>query len=65
MLTQCLEFIKKYEIRDDLKVLLLPFLESFAEYLRPYLMIAISFVFLNFVILLYILFYLRRMAKEP
>jgi len=64
MLGQCLDFIKRYEIRDELRLLALPAMETLADSLRPYLIIGIFFVVLNFGLLLYIVYKLKKLTKS-
>ena len=61
MLDKCLDFIKRYEIRDELRLLALPAMETLADSLRPYLLIAIFFVVINFILLLYIVYSIKKL----
>lgn len=61
MLDKCLDFIKRFEIRDELRLLALPAMETLADSLRPYLLIAIFFVVINFILLLYIVYSIKKL----
>ncbi len=63
MLSQCLDFIKRYEIRDELKLIAIPAMQSLADNLRPYLMITLGFICVNFVLLLYIIYVLKKISR--
>jgi hypothetical protein len=60
MLSNCLEWLKRDEFKREIKDVLNPVMELLMDSLKPYLLYGISFILLNFVLLLSILLFVMR-----
>lgn len=60
-LTQCLEMLKREEIKQEFKVLITPIIEVILQELYPYIYLSVLFVLFSFFITLGIFILLFRM----
>jgi len=60
MLSNCLEWLKRDDFKREIKDVLNPVMELLMDSLKPYLLYGISFILLNFVLLLSILLFVMR-----
>jgi len=60
IIKQCLTFIKREDVKEELKNLLRPMIEMILQEIYPYLYISLIFLLVNFVLILGILFLLLR-----
>jgi predicted transglutaminase-like protease len=60
IIQQCLNILKKDEIKKEMKLLIEPFANIFFEFMMPYIYVIIFFIFLIFIMILSILLILVK-----
>lgn len=64
IIQQCLEILKKENIRRELKMICKPMIEFILLQIRPYIYIIISLIFLIFIMILAILIILIMLLRN-
>jgi hypothetical protein len=60
MIKQCLAFMKREDVKDELKNLMRPMIEMILQEIYPYLYISLIFLLVNFILILGIFVILLR-----
>jgi hypothetical protein len=64
LVQQCLDILKKEDIKNELKILFTPVLDFLLYELNPYIYITVTLVLLNFVMILAILIILIFLLRN-
>lgn len=64
LVQQCLDILKKEDIKNELKILFTPVLDFLLYELNPYIYITVTMVLLNFVMILAILIILIFLLRN-
>ena len=68
LIQQCLDLLKRDDVKNELKALLKPMIDLILEELYPYIFLSIVFVFISFLLILGIFILLMRnkmLIKSP
>jgi hypothetical protein len=61
---QCLDILKKDEVKDEFKILLKPVIDLILYEIHPYIYIIVSFIFIIFIMILAILIILILIIRN-
>ena len=64
LIQQCLDLLKREDIKNELKALMKPMIDLILEELYPYIFLSIVFVFISFLLILGIFILLLRNNKN-
>ena len=68
LIQQCLDLLKREDVKNELKALMKPMIDLILEELYPYIFLSIVFVFISFLLILGIFILLMRnkmLIKSP
>ena len=68
LIQQCLDLLKRDDVKNELKALMKPMIDLILEELYPYIFLSIVFVFISFLLILGIFILLMRnkmLIKSP
>jgi hypothetical protein len=68
IIQQCLDLLKRDDVKNELKALMKPMIDLILEELYPYIFLSIVFVFISFLLILGIFILLMRnkmLIKSP
>ena len=68
LIQQCLDLLKREDVKNELKALMKPMIDLILEVLYPYIFLSIVFVFISFLLILGIFILLMRnkmLIKSP
>ena len=60
LIQQCLDLLKREDVKNELKALMKPMIDLILEELYPYIFLSIVFVFISFLLILGIFILLMR-----
>jgi hypothetical protein len=64
---QCLDILKREDVKDELKLLMRPMIDMILQEIYPYIFLSIIFVFISFLLILgiFILLLRNRIIHHP
>ncbi len=65
IIKQCISFMKREDVREELKNLIRPLIDTILQEIYPYLIIILVFLCVNFILILGIFILLMRNFYKP